>query len=351
MTAPSDGCAPWDLVGADTALATLKSMLAEERLPHALLLSGPRSVGKARLARELACVLNHQESDCGQCRRIRAANHADVEVVAPGGLTLDASSENSRSVVITIGQIRRLEMLAAIHPYEGKHRVFIVDPADKMTHDAADAFLKTLEEPAPFVTFVLVSARPALLSETIRSRCSELSVPPLSFESLTRWLVEDRELEAEQALALARLSRGRVGAAVEALAEDDVFALRRGQIEEIRRLSEQGRPERFKFAEGLAGRGGDPANALIALEHWSAWWRDLLLIALGSEAAITHRQQLDELRESAREYRPADLVRFLLALQSTAQTLRHGASPRLALDVLFTQIPTRRAKPRAEARP
>jgi DNA polymerase-3 subunit delta' len=342
-----DACGLWDIVGAERTVSTLRRMVEVGQVPHALLLSGPAQVGKARLALELACAVNCQGEDCRQCARIRGSKHADVEIVAPGGLTLNPSTDSSNDRVISIGQIRRLERLAVTHPYEGRRRVFIVDPADAMTNDAADAFLKTLEEPGTFVNFVLVTSRPELVSETIRSRCLRLDVPPLSTARFAEWLAVEHALEPEQAETLARMAQGRVGRALDAMAEGDAFALRNAQIEEIQRLSEEGRGERFKFSEGLAGRGfGEPVNALLALQHWTAWWRDLLLAASGCGASVTHRGLGPQLAEAAERYRPADIVRFLLALAETERRLREGVNARLALDTLFTQIPTPRRKPR-----
>ena len=346
-----DGCSLWDVVGTAKAATLLRRMADEGRVPHALLLAGPPRVGKARLALELACALNHQEQDCRQCARIRGGKHADVEVVAPGGLTLEASSDNPRSRVISIAQVRRLEMVAASHPYEGRQRVFIVDPADAMNDDAADAFLKTLEEPASFVTFVLVTARPALLKETVLSRCTRIDVAPMPVAELAAWLSADHELDAEQAATLARLARGRAGWALDAIEEGDPFALRHGQIEEIKRLAAQGRAERFKYAEGLVPRGQlEPVDALTAVEQWSAWWRDVLLLSVGEDERVAHRDHLDDLHRAVASYRPADVVRFLIALERSERFLREGVNPRITLDALFTQIPEpREGRTRVEA--
>jgi DNA polymerase-3 subunit delta' len=343
----ADACGLWDIVGAEQTVSTLRRMVSADQVPHALLLSGPSQVGKARLAMELACALNCQGDGCRQCARIRAGKHADVEIVAPGGLTLNPSTDSTNDRVISIGQIRRIQMLAVTHPYEGRRRVFIVDPADAMTNDAADAFLKTLEEPGTFVNFVLVTSRPQLLSETIRSRCLALEVPPLPVSRFAEWLSAEHALEPELAETLARMSQGRIGRALDALAEGDALALRNGQIEEIQRLSGEGRGERFKFSEGLAGRGfGEPVNALLALQLWTAWWRDVLLAANGCGESVTHRGFGPQLAEAAGRYRPADIVRFLLALAETERRLREGVNTRLALDTLFTQIPTARRNPR-----
>ncbi|MEE9277728.1 MAG: DNA polymerase III subunit delta' [Dehalococcoidia bacterium] len=337
--------ADWGVVGAADAVTTLQRMLAADRVPHALLITGPPQVGKSRVALGLARALNCDAASgrpcerCRACERIAAGKHADVEVVAPGGLCRVAEHDHSRSRSIGICAVRRLEMTAAMQPYEGRQRVFIVDPADALTEEAADAFLKTLEEPPAAVTFLLVTSRPALLPETVRSRCRALTVAPLAVADLAAWLAAERELPEEQANMLARMGRGRLGWVLSALAEGDPLALRRAQTEEIRRLAAAGRAERFAHAETLAGRGADPQNALTALAHWTDWWRDILLVAAGSDDRILHRDQRAELEAEARRYRAADVCRYLMQLQRTTELLQQGVSARLALQVLLLQTP------------
>ena len=339
----------WGVVGAAEAVQVLDRMLALDRVPHALLLAGPQGAGKSRVARGLAQALNclaEGARPCGVCRsceRIAGGKHADVEVVTPGGICRIADHDHSRSRVIGICQVRRLETVAAMQPFEGPRRVFIVDPADALTSEAADAFLKTMEEPPPAVTIVLVSSAPSLLSETVRSRCRTLTVAPLPVPDLAAWLEREHGLDAEGARGLARLCAGRVGLALEAVGDSDPLALRRAQAEEVRRLASAGRAERFAYSERLAGRAGDPGNALTALSEWIAWWRDLLLAGAGAEAYLTHCDAAANVLAEARRYHPAEVARFLTALQYTVDLLHQGVNPRVALDAVMVQVPAPRA--------
>lgn len=337
-------CGLWDVVGATEPVALLQRMVAEDRAPHALILSGPAQVGKRRLALELACALNHEGDGCRHCGRIRGGKHADVEMVSPGGLTLDPATDRPDSRFITIAQVRRLEMVASTHAYEGRRRVFILEPADTLNRDAADAFLKTLEEPPAQVTFVLVTSRPQLLPETVRSRCTELRVPPMAIAAMADWLSAAHGLDVEAAAMLARMAQGRVGRAIEMLGEGDAFEVRRGQVEEILRLWQQGHAERFKFAEGLVPRlVGEPVNALVALRQWTSWWRDVLLVGAGCAEGVTHTAHSEALQRAAAECAPADVARFLLAAEGAERRVREGVNARLALDVLFASLPEPRS--------
>lgn len=337
--------ARWGIVGGETAVAALMRALAADRLPHAILLTGPAHVGKGTLALSLARALNCEgdQRPCGECRpcgRIARGQHADVEVMAPGGICRVSDHDHSRSRTIGICAVRRVEAAAALQPYEGRQRVFIVDPADALTDEAEDAFLKTLEEPPPAVTFVLVSERPARLRATVRSRCQELALGPLPVEELAAWLVAQRDLDRETAAAVARLAGGRAGWAVAALDEGEPLEVRRTQTEEARRVLLSSRAERLAYAQSLAGRGGgEPVNALNALEHWIAWWRDMLLVGTDCPERVTHQAEQERLQADAGRYRSAEVARFLRALVETREHLRRGVNPRLALEAMLLQAP------------
>lgn len=344
----------WGAMADTEAAQTLARMLASDRLPHALLLAGPAQVGKAGLAKSLAQALNCEmrESgsgepcgECRSCRRIGDDKHADVETVAPGGLCRVNDHDHSASKTTGICQVRRLEMLAVTNPYEGRRRVFLIDPAEAMTGDAQDAFLKTLEEPPEAVTLILISASPERLSETVRSRCRRLDVAPLPRAGLWEQLSGRDDVPDEDADALARLARGRAGWALNAISEGEPLAQRRAQIDEVRRLSAAGVAERFEFAQGLAGRRGEVGPALIMLEHWREWWRDLLRVRLGAEAGLTHDFLRAELTADAPRHAPRAIAAFLMELHETEELLRIGVGVRVALEALMLAVPSPAAAP------
>ena len=259
--------ARWGLVGGDGVIGALERALVTDRLPPAMLLTGPAHVGKGTLALALARALNCQGEprpcdECRSCRRIARGQHADVEVIAPGGICRVSDHDHSRSHTIGICAVRRMEAAAAMQPYEGCRRVYIVDPADALTDEAENAFLKTLEEPPPAVTFLLVTERPARLHDTVRSRCQEWTLAPLPVADLATWLATERGVEAETAAVLARLAGGRVGWAITALDEGDPLEVRRTQTEEVGRILASSCADRLTYAQSLAGRGGaEPVNA------------------------------------------------------------------------------------------
>lgn len=345
---------PWGAHEDAISIRSLRVALAERRCPHALLISGPEGIGKRdialAIARSLVCERRTEPLPCGacnQCRRVSEKLHLDIEIVEPGGLCDISDHNHPRSVNIRICQIRRIERITSLKPFESPVRVLILDPADRITADASDAFLKTLEEPPADVYFILLSSREQQLSETIRSRCRTVTLSPLPGPAIRQWLLEREDagqFAEDERIEIANLSNGRIGWLQEALQGPSPIEVRGAQIEQLRRLSVAPAAERFAFAEQLGG-GRGPAGAEaqrdidFLLASWAEWFRDLLLASHGLLDRAMHRTRLDDLRNDSARYSEPDICSVLHQLQETRQLLRRGANARLALEVMLLNLP------------
>ena len=179
----------WQVIGQDKILALLKRSLKERNIAHAYLFVGPHHVGKRTLALNLAQALNCDDLEqppCGQCRsclRIAAGKHADV--IFSG---LDSKTE------IGIDDMRELQRAANLPPYEGKSKVLIIDDAEYMSSEAANSLLKTLEEPPPSITWLLLASEERRLLPTIISRCQRLELKPVPVEQTRQILLSATKL-------------------------------------------------------------------------------------------------------------------------------------------------------------
>ena len=343
--------------GDTIALRSIEAMLDADRLPHALLISGPEGIGKHELALKIAqaVVCEAQPAPCAVCRPCRRVqdpqhprqpiHHADVAVIQPGGICAASDHDHSNSRTIGICQIRWVERTTSIKPFEGPNRVVIVDPADSLTADAADAFLKTLEEPPLGVYFILISARESMLTETVRSRCRALRLAPLNQQRTEAWLrARMPAADSTELTQLTRQSRGRVGWLDQALEEGDPLAIRAAQVDELLRLANASRADRLAAAEQLAGRRGQSApqaleDLQLVLGTWIEWWRDLWLARLGQTDRVVHATLLERVQANAARYAPEEISRYLQTLQRTRQHLRNGVNTRLALEAMLLRIP------------
>ncbi|HEY0459978.1 MAG TPA: DNA polymerase III subunit delta' C-terminal domain-containing protein [Pyrinomonadaceae bacterium] len=219
------------LLGNNHIKEILRRMLAKERVPRSLLFAGIEGVGKKQFALELAksfVCLNPQNAEacdrCAACRRadkfsfpkaddkkdeferVLFSEHPDIGVVIPykNGIPVDA--------------VRDLEKEANFRPYEAKARIFIIDDADKLNSaqkNAANALLKTLEEPAPTTYLFLITARPDSLLQTIVSRCQTIRFAPVETKDIQQKILGTEKFSPVDAELVARLSAGSIGRALD----------------------------------------------------------------------------------------------------------------------------------------
>ncbi|MBZ5642009.1 MAG: DNA polymerase III subunit delta' [Acidobacteriia bacterium] len=237
-----------EFLGNGHVVAALRGMLAAERVPHAMLISGPRGVGKFTLARMFAQAANCEQlrddfcGECDACRRI--ALLGDVRPLIEQGLAQRGERPDASTVeriplllqthpdvwavvpdpvrakdpvarpMLRMGQLRAVQRAAYFKP-QGRRRVFILDGAETMRWDLSGIFLKILEEPPESATLILLAPNPFLLQSTIRSRCLQFSLAPLPAEEVEEILVRRTKMNAEDRKLAAQYCEGCPGAAMD----------------------------------------------------------------------------------------------------------------------------------------
>jgi DNA polymerase III subunit delta' len=335
----------WNLIGHDAALQALQRALTSERPPHAWLFTGPEGIGKLTAALEFAAALNCTSSPkpCGECHNCRATlsrNHPDVEVVAPGGICDEPEHrDHSDSRDLRICQIRRLEKVLSLSAYSGGRRVAIVDSADTLHVEAANAFLKTLEEPPAGSVIILLAEREERLPDTVLSRCQKLAFRPVNREAILDTLIE-RGAEPDEAVAITAASRGKIGWALRALEDPSLLEERGEMLDEAVRLAHAGRLDRFSWAKEAEGRApGLRERYLRELTLWEGWWRDVLLFGSGANEGAENTDREPQLRDEGKLYPASEIVTFLRTLGQTKEYLFANVDPQLALENLILDLP------------
>jgi DNA polymerase-3 subunit delta' len=324
----------WQVIGQDKILSLLDYSLKSNAMAHAYLIVGPRHVGKGTLAMNLAQALNCDgpELPCGQCiscQRIGASKHADVTSIG-----LDSRTE------IGIDDIRGLQRLANLPPYEGKYKVFIIDDAEYLSTEAANSLLKILEEPPPKVVWLLLAAEEERLLPTIISRCQRLELKPVPPERIQEVLINSYKVDARKARLLTQLCHGRLGWALSVLVNEDILEQRSQRIAKLSSLLPASLEQRFGYAQELANQFSQSRKAgAEILEMWLDWWRDVMLIKGGCQEAIINVDYETTLAEQARGLGLAEIEEFLTALGLLQEEISKNVSPRLAWEWLMLSLP------------
>jgi len=313
---------PWQ---ADT-WSGLMARASDERLPHALLLTGAEGIGKRDFATRLAGALLCQSpgedgSACGQCQAcglLAAGSHPDFRLVVP--------PEDKK--VIPIDAIRAVgEFFALTSQYNGR-QVAIIHPAEAMNLPAANALLKTLEEPTPGALLILVCSHPSRLLPTIRSRCQQVAFGLPARTQAVAWLRErlPADVDAETLLVLAE------GAPLAALRlnEEGGLAARLGLVRQWAALLE-GREDPLAVAAQWK-----PWGLARSLQWLNSWVTDLIrLKSAGADAAISNKDLAAQLQNIAERLDLKALYAFLDQLTAYGRLAANNLNEQLALEDLM----------------
>jgi DNA polymerase III subunit delta' len=317
-------------------VAQLRRAWAAGKLPQAYCFAGPPGVGKRitalTLAQAVNCLAPLPGGDAGgsgdacgtcvPCRKIARGEHPDVTVVQPEERT-----------VITIDQIRELTARASLRAYEGKAKIWILDPADLMQEPAANALLKTLEEPSGVSLFVLVTATPSALLPTIRSRCQAVRFDPLGEEPLREILLGHGH-SPEEAAAAAALAGG---SAERALALDvaGVRALRDRIVSE----TWDALGSLPKILEQAGRLAGDRSALEAAMEVLAGVSRDVAVTKVGgSAAALLPPDRRITAEPLAAAHSMAAILTVYGAQVEAQRALARHANPRLTAERMLLRM-------------
>ncbi|MFQ5739050.1 MAG: ATP-binding protein [Acidobacteriota bacterium] len=319
----------------------LVHLLRGAQLPPASLFRGPDGVGKKTLAHGLATLANcHRPVDhdicgcCSSCVKARSGHHPDILVTTPDWIRRFMESKGKRynPRILSIEVTREIIRQAQFLPYEGRLHFFIIDCAEKMTDEAANALLKTLEEPPERTRLVLVTAYPYRLLPTIRSRCRTFSFQPLKREEIRRHLrtrVQEEEVELRSAFA-----GGSIGAA---LALDLKTTLAdRDRVLDV--LAQWIQTHSFERIYDVCER--DPLRKLLKdrervgrlLELMGLIVEDLYYVGVNTRRRLLNGDRTSQLQDLAGSVSPVWCRAFLNRIREAEEDLSHYVSPLMCFE-------------------
>ena len=330
------------ILGQDQPKQIITKALHNDRVAHTYLFYGLESVGKKLSAIEFAKALNCENSGpndacdrCPSCVKIERRVHPDFFLVEPV-----KSSPGATEAIIRIDQIRELQKKLGYLPYEGKVKVAVVDSAETMNLQAANTFLKTLEEPPGDTVLILIATNPYLLLPTIVSRCQGVKFHPLSVAVVEQILRKKREQDperiAEEEIAFrAMRSMGRISVAM----QDDILEAgqyRNELLNLIRDVSFDRMDAIFSWSRATAKQS---ESLQTVLDELLDLLRDLAMIKARGDSQILHnRDFFEKLRPLAAEKKMSSLLKMFDSVHRTKAALSGNANALLSLETMLIQF-------------
>ena len=330
----------WKTIGQDRALRALQRGLDSDRVSHSFLIAGPTQVGKTTLALDLARAVNCESgerpcSQCGQCGRITSGLHPDVRIVG-----LEKARSGRLRTLIGIEQVRDIQRETSLLPFEGRYRVIIFETAELFSEEAANSLLKTLEEPPERVLIILLTTDARAMLPTIVSRCRLVQLKPAPSTMIAEFLTDRNGVSSDRAREIAGLASGRVGWAVRAAEDPDIFKRMTDVLDQVESVVRSPLADRFDYAAGLADRfPSDRRSVYSELDLWLSWWRDVLLIGRQKPELVSNVARIDSLTPVAEHLPPASVADAIRTVMRTSYLLERNVSPRLALEGMMLKIP------------
>jgi len=337
------------LIGNSNVAENLLRLLRSGRVPNALLFAGPESVGKKRfaveLARSMVCSTPNECEACGECAACKRAGEFSIPVFEKGDESdrVFFSQHPDVGLVVPfrrnlrIGAIRALESEAHFRPYEGGARIFIIEDADKMNDAAANALLKTLEEPPATSHIILIASRADSLLPTIRSRCQTIRFAPAPFEEIEKYLVSKGESSPDDAALAARVSGGSIGRAIEIVPSS--FRTQRSLMLDVLKAAVAGnRREALQVSEEIADAKNkdeyeENLGILKDLIH-DAW----LLRNGATSQEIRNLDIISDLTQLSDRSNSNDLSGWIAEIETIEENLIVNINRKVATDALFMEM-------------
>ena len=324
----------WSILGHEWAAELLAKHIAHGSVRHAYLFCGPPGVGRRTLALRFVQALNCLQppapgESCGMCRMCDQTwrmQQPDLHVIQ---IAEDAQT-------IKVEQVRELQRVLALAPYQARYRVALLLGFEKATAGAQNALLKTLEEAPEKAILLLTANSPDNLLPTITSRCEVLRLRPMKIESLTEALRANPSIPAPDAVILAHISDGRPGLAFRLAEDKDANDERTLWLNQLQTALSGGIIERFNLAEKLAK---DKNRLRAGMRIWLTYWRDLMLLTAKAKTPLTNLDYTDTLAAVAAQLDFETVRRCASTLEESLEDIDLNVNPRLLVEVTMLDWP------------
>ena len=322
-----------DIIGQDHIKEHLKTAIENGKISHAYIIHGEKNAGKEFIAETFAMALECENDtviepcmECHACKQAITKNNPDIITLIhekPGTIGVE---DVRRSIVSDV----------SIRPYNGKWKIYLINDAEKMSVQAQNALLKTLEEPPDYVVIMLLTSNMSALLPTIISRSTVLNMRPVDDKTVRKYLMERIHVPDYQADICVAFARGNIGKAKHLATSEDFDNIKNDAVRVLKYAHEMDMNE---FVSALNQISAYKINIEDYLDILLIWYRDVLMFkATGDLDSLVFKEEIKSIRERAGRSSYEAVERIIEAIEKTKVRLRANVNFELAMELLLLAI-------------
>ncbi len=323
----------WRTLGHEQITDFLQKCLANEKLSHAYLFSGPKNLGKNYLARRFVQILQCQSEKtkpcehCASCQQIKKGIHPDVH--------LESRLEDKKN--ISIDQVRALQKKISYNSFTNSYKIALIDEAETLSEDGWNSLLKTLEEPTKKTVIIMITSRLKQIPATIISRSQMIRFNSIPVAKIANYLKTDLKIEARQAASLANLTFGRPGLAFNFILNPQSYLDYQAKAKNFVKILASNNLDKFQLLENYTSKKEKfletVENFQNLLQIWTLIIRDITLIKFNQKNLVNQflSAELEKLKPA---FSPLKLTNILKNIETAKIYLAQNGSPKLTLENL-----------------
>lgn len=319
------------IIGHESIIQHLQNAIASGKVSHAYIFHGEEGMGKSTLAKAFAKTLQCEEGGilpcnrCKSCMQLESDNHPDIMWV-----THEKAS-------IGVDDIRvQVNSDIQIKPYNSPYKIYIIDDADKLTEQAQNALLKTMEEPPEYAIILLLTDNVSLILPTILSRCVLLNLKPINKQLIKEYLMEKHQIPDYMAEVAAAFSGGNVGKAIKYASSEDFDKMKEDVLHILKYIDDM---ELHEIISGLKVLTASKTNIEDYIDLMILWYRDVLMFkATKDPDLLLYREELSFIRGQAniRSYEGVEMI--IKAMQKAKVRLKANVNFDIAVELMLLTI-------------
>lgn len=319
-----------DIIGQDLIKKHFITAIATGNVSHAYILSGEEGMGKRTLAEAFAlslmCQDRHGGEPCGQChacKQVLSGNHPDVIYVThekPASIGVDDVREQIQDSIV-------------IRPYSGRYKIYIVDEAEKMTVQAQNALLKTIEEPPSYGVILLLTANQDSFLPTILSRCVQLKCRPVGDEAGKRYLMEKLDISEEKAEICSAFARGNIGKMMDFATSEEFQNMYDRMVRLLKNIKKMDISELLASIKEMKD---DSVDIYDCLDFMQLWYRDIVMYKVTKDINLMiFKREHNAINEICEKSGYDGLELILQAIDKARVRLNANVNQDLALELML----------------